>query len=195
MTSILLASLLLAAPGASAAEDAPAPPPVAGPRTDGIVLGIEIGAGGCPDCPVDEPGGSFALRLAYRTRMGLAFGASLGIVGTEGTCEPVGGDGACEPDQYQVGFFAPEVRFYPLPWHWFDPYVGLGFARTWGGWDGERPETRGYALVPRFGAVAIFSNYLSLGLTIARSVATWKGPQIGDAWLGAIEFTVRMWGP
>lgn len=192
-----LVALLLAVPSlASAAPEPPLrPPPVAGPRTDGIVLGVELGGGGCPDCPVTEPGGSFSLRLAYRLKMGLALGTSVLIVGTEGPCLPMEDGSACEPDQYQLGFLSADVRWYPLPWEWFDPYVGVGFARAWAGYDGKRPETRGYAIVPRFGAVGIVTNYLSFGLTVARSFSSWDEIDVGDAWLFGLEFTVRMWGP
>ena len=192
-------ALLLFSPVARAEVERPAsPPPSTAARTDGIVLGIHLGGGGCPDCPIDEPNGSFELRLAYRLPVGLALGGYGLVVGTQSeVCTvPEGSDvGTCGKEGYQVAFLAAEIRWYPLAGEWFDPYVGLGVATASAGYEGQDPDTTGVALVPRFGAVAIFSNHLSLGLTAARTFASWDGKDVGDAWLAAIEFTVRIWGP
>ena len=189
-------ALLLLSPATAGA--AVEPPPSTAHRTDGIVLGIHLGAGGCPDCPIDESSGTGELRLAYRLPVGIALGAYALVVGTqEDVCsDPYGGyEGTCDPRRYQLGFLAAEIRWYPLRDGWFDPYVGLGVATASAGFEDEKPDTRGVALLPRFGAVATFSNHLSLGLTVGRTFASWDDVDVGDAWLAAIEFTVRIWGP
>jgi hypothetical protein len=196
---IALLSLVALAPAVAAArEPPPLPPPETGPRTDGIVFRIELGAGGCPNCPLSDVGGELSLGAAYRLRMGLAIGGALTLIGSsQATCEPdtYGYTSSCTDRTYQVAVLALETRFHPFNRSRFDPYVSLGLGSASAGYDNAKADSTGLALVARFGLLAVLSNYLSLGGGVGRTFASWDGLHVGDAWFTGVELVVRIWGP
>ncbi len=202
MRVLLAAALWIVPVCALAQEDDLLPPPedlYLGPRRDGIVIGLELGAGGCPDCEVSENGGFLTLRAAYRLPMGLAIGGSLVVVSpNESRCEP-GYDAygyyyeECTDASYDLTYLLAEARYYPLVRSelLFDPYIGVGIGNGQGSGDGDVEDRAGLVWVPRIGAMAIFSSLFSLGGTVGRTFSE----RLPAAWFTGLEITFRVWGP
>ncbi len=195
----LAAALLLALPAQAQPAEMPAP---TGPRKTGVELELGLGLGACPDCPYDDTGLALGGRGSYRFASGLAVGAIIEAINAnaEGRCGSYGyyyysDPDDCYRDELVLVLMGAEIRWYPLQSDEtrFDPFVALGATYGFGASRGGGPdlaEYSGFVLLPRMGAMAIVSDYLSLGGSFGRSFAFWYAScSDGDSPVGEGSFS------
>jgi hypothetical protein len=167
----------------------------------GVELDLRIGAGGCPDCPLDETGVALGGRGSYRFDSGLAVGGTIESINSnsEGGCDPYGPYYYSDPDdcyrnELVLVFMGAELRWYPLQSQdtAFDPYFAVGATYGFGASRASGPdlaEYSGFVLLPRMGAMALVTEHLAIGGSFGRSFAFWYASCVdGDSLVGDGDF-------